>query len=83
METLIRNLAKLTSSPQSTSKYQNQEKAVSFDPFGARDTFNTGAGTAALYRLSRLEDAGLGEISRLPFSIRVLLEAVLGNCDDF
>ncbi len=56
---------------------------MSFDPFGARDTFNTGSGTASLYRLSRLEDAGLGEISRLPFSIRVLLEAVLRNCDDF
>ncbi len=83
METFIPNLAKLSASPKSTSKYQNQEKAVSFDPFGARDTFNTGAGTAALYRLSRLEDAGLGEISRLPFSIRVLLEAVLRNCDDF
>ncbi len=56
---------------------------MSFDPFGARDSFNTGTGTASLYRLSRLEDAGLGDISRLPFSIRVLLEAVLRNCDDF
>lgn len=56
---------------------------MSFDPFGARDQFDTGNGTAAIYRLSRLEEAGLGEVSRLPFSIRVLLESVLRNCDGF
>jgi aconitate hydratase len=56
---------------------------VSFDPFGARDQFETGNGEAAIYRLSRLQDAGLGDVDRLPFSIRVLLEAVLRNCDDF
>jgi len=56
---------------------------VSSDPFGARDTFDTGNGSAALYRLSRLEDAGLGAVSKLPFSIRILLEAVLRNCDGF
>jgi aconitate hydratase len=57
--------------------------SVSVDPFAARDLFNTGNGKAAIYRLSRLEDAGLGAISRLPFSIRILLEAVLRNCDNF
>ena len=56
---------------------------MTFDPFGARDQFDTGHGTATLYRLSKLEEAGLGEVSRLPFSIRVLLEAVLRNCDGF
>ena len=56
---------------------------MTFDPFGARDQFDTGHGTATLYRLSKLEEAGLGEISRLPFSIRVLLESVLRNCDGF
>jgi len=56
---------------------------VSVDPFAARDTFPTGQGQAAIYRLSRLEDAGLGAVSRLPFSIRILLEAVLRNCDNF
>ncbi len=54
-----------------------------FDPFNARDTFESGDGPMAIYRLSRLEEAGLGEISRMPFSIRVLLEAVLRNCDGF
>ena len=53
------------------------------DPFGARDSFNTGDGQVDLYRLSRLEDQGLGAISGLPYSIRVLLEAVLRNCDGY
>ncbi|WP_417746164.1 aconitate hydratase AcnA [Rosistilla oblonga] len=53
------------------------------DPFNARDTFNTGSGTAGIYRISRLEDAGLGDVSRLPYSIRILLEAVLRGCDGF
>ncbi len=56
---------------------------MTLDPFGARDQFDTGNGTATMYRLSRLEEAGLGDISRLPFSIRVLLESVLRNCDGF
>lgn len=56
---------------------------MTFDPFGTRDLFETGNGKATLYRLSKLEEAGLGEISRLPFSIRMLLEAVLRNCDGF
>ncbi|KAA5543213.1 aconitate hydratase AcnA [Roseiconus nitratireducens] len=56
---------------------------MSFDPFGARDQFDTGNGKATIYRLSRLQEAGLGEIDRMPFSIRVLLESVLRNCDDF
>ena len=56
---------------------------MTYDPFGARDQFDTGNGSATFYRLSKLEEAGLGEISRLPFSIRILLEAVLRNCDGF
>jgi aconitate hydratase len=55
----------------------------SVDPFAARDTFDTGNGQATIYRISRLEDAGLGAVSKLPFSIRILLEAVLRNCDNF
>jgi aconitate hydratase len=53
------------------------------DPFGARDSFDAGDGQVDFYRLSRLEDQGLGDISRLPYSIRVLLEAVLRNCDGY
>jgi aconitate hydratase len=53
------------------------------DPFHARDTFDTGTGKAGIYRLSRLEDAGLTTVGRLPFSVRVLLESVLRNCDGY
>ena len=56
---------------------------MSLDPFGARDQFDTGNGSAAIYRLSKLQQAGFGDIDRLPFSVRVLLEAVLRNCDGF
>ncbi len=53
------------------------------DPFGARDTFDTGEGTAGIYRLSKLEEAGLAKIDSLPFSIRILLESCLRNCDGY
>ena len=53
------------------------------DPFGARQMFETGAGKAALYRLTKLEELGLTRIAELPFSIRVLLESALRNCDGF
>ncbi|NQU25782.1 MAG: aconitate hydratase AcnA [Candidatus Nealsonbacteria bacterium] len=53
------------------------------DPFDARDTFDTGTATAGIYRLSRLEDAALTTVAALPYSIRVLLEAVLRGCDGF
>jgi len=53
------------------------------DPFGARDRFETGQGSASLYRLSKLEAQGLTKIAELPFSIRLLLESALRNCDGF
>jgi aconitate hydratase len=37
--------------------------------------------TAKLYSLPALEEAGVGKISRLPVSIRIVLEAVLRNSD--
>ena len=51
------------------------------DAFGARAVLDTGNGGAVIYRLESLEKRGLGAISRLPFSIKVLLESVLRNCD--
>jgi aconitate hydratase len=52
------------------------------DAFGARSTFDTGAGRAGIYRLSALEKAGLAPgLDRLPFSIKVLLESVLRSAD--
>jgi len=55
------------------------------DAFGARRPFDTGAGPAVIYRLDALAAAGVvpaGFLDRLPFSIKVLLEAVLRNVDD-
>lgn len=57
--------------------------SASSNPFDAKDTFDTGSGSATIYRLSRLQDQGLGDITRLPYSIRILLEAVLRTCDGF
>ena len=57
--------------------------ATSADPFGARDTFDSGNGEVGIYRLSKLEEAGLTSVDRLPYSMRVLLEAVLRNCDGY
>ncbi|HMD86356.1 MAG TPA: aconitate hydratase AcnA [Terriglobia bacterium] len=49
--------------------------------FWARETIKTASGPATIYRLDRLEQSGHGAVSRLPFSIKVLLEALLRNCD--
>ena len=49
------------------------------DPFNARATLSTPAGDRAYYRLDAVKH--LGPIEKLPYSIRVLLEAVLRNCD--
>jgi aconitate hydratase len=37
--------------------------------------------TGRFYSLPALEQAGIGKISRLPVSIRIVLESVLRNCD--
>ena len=49
---------------------------------GTLQDFRTAAGrTGRLYSLPALEKAGAGRISRLPVSIRIVLESVLRNCD--
>jgi aconitate hydratase len=53
------------------------------DPLGARISLETGSGKVLVYRLSRLEEIGLGAISRLPYTIKVLLEAALRQMDGF
>ena len=47
--------------------------------FSARASFDTGSGQAYYYRLDKLEELGLGKVSKLPFSIKVLLESLLRN----
>jgi aconitate hydratase len=51
------------------------------DPFGAKTTLETAAGKVTFYRIGRLAEHGVSDPSRLPFSIRVLLENLLRHCD--
>ena len=53
------------------------------DVFNARSSFQSGGETYHYYALEALEKAGLGQISKLPFSVRVLLESVLRQYDDY
>jgi aconitate hydratase len=46
-------------------------------------TFDYGKGKQArYYSLPALEEAGIGPVSRLPVSLRIVLESVLRNCDE-
>ena len=53
------------------------------NPFGAEAVLATNSGDFTYFSLSKLADAGVGDIGTLPFSIRVLLEACLRNVDGF
>ncbi|MEA1951633.1 MAG: pseudouridine synthase, partial [Planctomycetota bacterium] len=77
----VGTLSCLRTEPDGERKMASSQKLN--DPFNARVSFDTGNGAADLYRISRLEDAGLGTISQLPYSIRVLLESLLRNCDGY
>ncbi|MFN3191703.1 MAG: aconitate hydratase AcnA [Aureliella sp.] len=55
----------------------------SLDPFAARTPLGIEGSDISYYSLPKLEEAGLGAISKLPISIRILLEAVLRNCDGY
>ncbi len=52
------------------------------DFFGTRDTLATSAGPVAIHRLDRLATRLGTSLEKLPYSIRVLLEAALRHCDD-
>ncbi|MEZ6132310.1 MAG: aconitate hydratase AcnA [Planctomycetaceae bacterium] len=56
---------------------------TSSNPFGAEATLSTSGGDVKYFRLRKLAEDGIGDIDRLPFSIRVLLEACLRNVDGF
>ena len=52
------------------------------DEFKTLKKFDAGEGREGfLHSLPALEEQGLGNISRLPVSIRIVLESVLRNCD--
>jgi aconitate hydratase len=63
-----------TSTPEETMAEHTPKNS-----FNARAAFDTGSGEATYYRLAALEEQGLGDVSRLPFSIKVLLESLLRN----
>jgi aconitate hydratase len=46
-----------------------------------KDIIDTPKGAVTIYRLSRLEEMGIGNVSRLPYSIKILLESLLRNLD--
>ncbi|HET6491935.1 MAG TPA: aconitate hydratase AcnA, partial [Burkholderiales bacterium] len=55
---------------------------MSHNLFDSFRKFRIGAGGSGnYYALPALEAAGLGKVSRMPYSLRVVLESVLRNCD--
>jgi aconitate hydratase len=51
-------------------------------PNNAIRSFDAGEGKKGIYySLPALEEVGIGKVSRLPVSIRIVLESVLRNCD--
>ncbi|MBC7877573.1 MAG: aconitate hydratase AcnA [Anaerolineales bacterium] len=52
------------------------------DLFKSRDVLKVGNKQYVIFRLDALEKAGLTKLSKLPFSIRVVLEAALRQCND-
>ncbi len=59
------------------ARIKNQMKTL--DPFNAKSTISTPSGERTVWKLDALK--GLGNIDRLPHSIKVLLESVLRNLD--
>ena len=55
---------------------------MSHNTFNALQSFDLGNGQQGkFYSLPALAEAGLGDVSRLPVCIRLVLESVLHNCD--
>ncbi|HCK66412.1 MAG TPA: aconitate hydratase AcnA [Anaerolineae bacterium] len=52
------------------------------DLFKSRDVLKVGKKEYTIYRLDALEKAGLTKLNKLPYSIRILLEAALRQCND-
>ncbi len=52
------------------------------DLFKSRDVLKVGNREYVIFRLDALEKAGLTKLNKLPYSIRVVLEAALRQCND-
>jgi aconitate hydratase len=70
-----------------TGAAQNPQKAITImstnNPFGSEATLSSKAGDVKIFRLGKLAELGLGDLDKLPFSIKVLLESALRNMDNF
>lgn len=53
------------------------------DPFGSQTRLESDSGEFLYYRLEALEEAGIGKVAALPFSIKILLESVLRHNNGF
>ena len=53
-----------------------------FDPFGVRETLQVGNRSYVVYRLDYLAQKIGVDISRMPFSVKILLESLLRNIGD-
>ena len=49
--------------------------------FGSRAPLRVGARSVDIFRLEALEKAGVGNVSRIPFCLKILLENLLRNED--
>ncbi|MCA9543676.1 MAG: aconitate hydratase, partial [Myxococcales bacterium] len=56
---------------------------MSKSSFNAAKTLQTPLGDLTVYDLGALSEAGIGHVEKLPYSIKILLEAVLRNVDGF
>ncbi|MBE0683147.1 MAG: aconitate hydratase AcnA [Anaerolineales bacterium] len=52
------------------------------DLFKSRDVLKVGKKEYVIFRLDALEKAGLTKLNKLPYSIRIVLEAALRQCND-
>ena len=53
------------------------------DPFNAQSTLTVDGKDYHYVRLAALKEKGMGNVDKMPFSIRVLLEAMIRNLDGF
>jgi aconitate hydratase len=58
------------------------KNTTNYNPFNAKSSLRLKSGEEVyFYKLRALENVSVGNISKLPFCIKILLESVLRNCD--
>lgn len=63
-------------------KFRSLRLHMKHNLFGSKQTFVTGEGKEGFfYSLPQLEKEGIGKVSRLPISLRIVLESLLRNFD--